>query len=97
MKAQRDPEKKELERLSAVAPFEGARLLEIGCGRGQLTWQIAPLPRLTVGIDPDLSRLCEARNKGPLEVKRVSFIHSRGEKLPFSSHSFEIVLFASSL
>jgi 2-polyprenyl-3-methyl-5-hydroxy-6-metoxy-1,4-benzoquinol methylase len=60
MKAVRDPEGVEASTLLAACPLAGRQLLEIGCGKGTLTWQVASLPRQVVGIDQDAAALGQA-------------------------------------
>ena len=96
MNAQRDPESAEFEHLAVACHLPGARILEIGCGQGQLTWQYAGLPRQVIGIDPSSSALHEARSTQPARLSNVFLTQARAESLPFPSHAFDIFLFASS-
>jgi ubiquinone/menaquinone biosynthesis C-methylase UbiE len=97
MKALRDPEGAELNHLINACELSGKTVLEIGCGEGKLTRQYTGLPRILVGIDPKITDLRTAKN----DISGVSLyshvIQAIGEKLPFPSHSFDIVIFASSL
>jgi len=97
MNPRRDPEGAELSHLAAACQPAGRDLLEIGCGAGTLTWQYAGLPRKVVGIDPAAAPLRQAKGAGPAPLPHVAFIQAKGEALPFPAHTFDIVLFASSL
>lgn len=97
MKALRDPECAELNHLIAACQLPGMHILEIGCGNGILTWQYAGLPWKVVGIDPDASRLLQAKADRPASLSNVSFSRAVGEALPFSSRIFDVALFASSM
>ena len=95
MKALRDPEGAELSHLVKSCELTGKDILEIGCGDGKFTRQYAGMPGRLVGIDPEISDLYNAKeNKG---ISNSFFIQSIGERLPFPSQAFDIVIFASSL
>jgi ubiquinone/menaquinone biosynthesis C-methylase UbiE len=95
MKAIRDPERAELSHLLKACDIRGEKVLEIGCGNGKFTRQYANEPTMVVGIDPDRTDLLEAlKNRGS---SNCYFIQTMGEKLPFSSRTYDIVIFASSL
>ncbi|KAH8595869.1 S-adenosyl-L-methionine-dependent methyltransferase [Bisporella sp. PMI_857] len=82
-----------LQRLG-IAP--GIRVLDIGCGPGNLTAHIAGLVRengSVVGIDPSKERIAIALEK---DMPNLSFQEGRAEDLsPFPSASFD-VLFVNS-
>ena len=95
MKATRDPECAEVGHLKTTCDLAGKEILEIGCGEGKFTRQYAGMPSRIIGIDPEIADLREALvNKG---TTNSAFIQSIGEKLPFPSQVFDIVIFASSL
>jgi ubiquinone/menaquinone biosynthesis C-methylase UbiE len=98
MKALRDPEGAELSHLIKSCELIGKDVLEIGCGDGKFIRQYATMPKWLVGIDPDLTDLSTAKNNTrSASPNSPHFIQAVGEKLPFPSHSFDIVIFASSL
>jgi 2-polyprenyl-3-methyl-5-hydroxy-6-metoxy-1,4-benzoquinol methylase len=96
VEALRDPEGAEVSHLMAACPLPGKRILEIGCGRGKLTWQYAGLPEQIVGIDTDASVLRQAKDDRPASIANVTILQAVGEALPFVPQTFDIVLFASS-
>jgi SAM-dependent methyltransferase len=57
----RDPEEAELRQLLRHAPVEGRRVLDIGCGDGDLTWRLARRAGLAVALDPAIAGLRTAR------------------------------------
>lgn len=75
MTARMDPENRESEALFRVSGgFLDASVLEVGCGDGRLTWQIAPQASRVVGIDPNEERIARARQDTPANlVSRVQF------------------------
>ena len=70
--------------------FDGARVLEIGCGTGNLTARVrraAPSAQVT-GIDPDPRALARARKKSP----DVTFERGYAQELPYPDAAFDRVL-----
>jgi 2-polyprenyl-3-methyl-5-hydroxy-6-metoxy-1,4-benzoquinol methylase len=60
--------------LSGLADFDGARVLEVGCGEGRLTWLYADRATSVLGIDPDEESIAVARSETPPELaERVTF------------------------
>ena len=98
MTVQRDPEERELKHLHAFADFAGARVLEIGCGEGRLTWRYAGVPARVVGIDLDPARLDVASREIPPDLRStVAFALAKAEALPFPRETFDLAVLAWSL
>lgn len=72
---------------------DGVDVLEIGCGGGAVTAQLAGWPASYAAVDPDPVRLEEARARVP----DVAFSEGTGEDLDFPDESFDVVLFSLSL
>lgn len=96
MKALVDPEEAEVRHLLAACPLPSKRVLEIGCGRGILTWKYVGLPEQVIAIDPDEGSLREAAGKRPEPSPNVQFIKAKGQALPFPSKYFDTVFYTSS-
>jgi len=75
-----------------------ARVLEVGCGTGVLTRMIARWPGVgeVVGVDPAPSLLSRARALAA-ELPNIRFEEADGRSLPFDPHSFDVVVFDSTL
>jgi ubiquinone/menaquinone biosynthesis C-methylase UbiE len=97
MKAARDPDGAELSHLIKTCELKGKDVLEIGCGDGKFIRQYSAKPRRLIGLDPVLPDLISAKSNKTDSMNLPNFIQAVGEKLPFPSHSFDIVIFASSL
>ena len=98
MTLQRDPEGFEKKNLHKFVDFTNARVLEIGCGEGRLTWKYAAASALTVGIDPDQNALIIARADSPHDLqKHVHFAEASASHLPFPKETFDIAILAWSL
>ena len=77
---------------SAISP--GARVLEIGCGTGNVCLEVGrrqPTARV-VGLDPDPRVLDRARRKAGRAGLTIGWEHGFAERLPFPDGSFERVL-----
>lgn len=68
-------------------------VLEIGCGDGRITSLLSAHTKKLVAIDPDPELIGQART----EMPGVDFRLAKGEDLPFSDNSFDLVLFTLSL
>lgn len=94
----KDPENREGKFLQKYADFTNARVLEIGCGEGRLTWKYAGASSLTLGIDPDHDALRIARADTPHDLqKTVCFAGASAKHIPFSKETFDIAVLAWSL
>ncbi|MEU5156690.1 class I SAM-dependent methyltransferase [Glycomyces sp. NPDC021274] len=73
------------------------RLLDVGCGPGSLTLELAPLFASTVGVDPDAGMLAEAaRRAEEAGLTGIAWLQSRAETLPEDLGVFQVVAFAQS-
>ena len=98
MTLQRDPEETEVRHLRDFADLSGARVLEVGCGEGRLTWRYAGAAGRVVGIDPDPKRLDVAlRDCPPALRSSVMFALAKAESLPFPRETFDRAVLAWSL
>lgn len=88
-----DRENVEIGMIRRLAPLEGKRVLEIGCGDGRVTALLAEKPGGLVAIDPDGESIAEAREN----IKGVDFRVGSGEALEFEDGSFDLVIFTMSL
>jgi ubiquinone/menaquinone biosynthesis C-methylase UbiE len=95
MRPIRDPEKAEFNHLVSACSLKNKTVLEIGCGDGTFTRQYVRLADKVLGIDPAMVDLAIAKKK--TRSNKANFIQCEGERLPFLSRTFDIVLFASSL
>lgn len=97
-----DPAGRELralrEALDDVLDLSVARVLEIGCGAGRLSFRYARRAASVLAIDPDVEQLREANAERPADVgDRLHFVAAGATRLPFRQAGFDVVLFAWSL
>lgn len=92
----RDPEETDARYLHDFGSFKAARVLEIGCGDGRLTWRYAAAARAVVAIDPDAKRVATAVQNRPASM-RVIFLRGTAEALPAPAETFDAAILAWSL
>lgn len=69
--------------LARLAPAPGERILDVGCGTGRLTAEIASAPGiLVVGLDRSTSMIAEAGRRAA--AGQVAFVRADGSRLPFA-------------
>jgi SAM-dependent methyltransferase len=83
---------------AAALDLDGrGRLLDVGCGPGKVTLQLAHLFDEVVGLDPDAGMIREAeRLAAERNVANARWVGLRAEDLPAGLGSFRAVTFAAS-
>ena len=80
--------------LRALALPQGARILEVGCGRGvalpEFARRLAPASLTGVDIDPEL--VAEARRRVEAQHVAATVIEGDVRDLPFDDASFDVVI-----
>ncbi|TML15747.1 MAG: class I SAM-dependent methyltransferase [Actinobacteria bacterium] len=78
----RDVDDAEARVLHSRGDFDGANVLEVGCGDGRLTWLYAARAESVLGIDPEEEAIATARSTTPPELaERVRFEVGAAEDL----------------
>ena len=76
----------------------GKRILEIGCGDGRLTREIAPLAASILAVEPDPARVADAtRLTADAGITNVRFRVGSAQDLRSSAEPFDVALFSWSL
>jgi len=70
----------------------GPRALDVGCGGGLLTEEIARLGLSVTGVDPSQSSLATAREHAALSDLSINYLAGVGERLPFAGASHDVVI-----
>ena len=82
-----------LSKILQFADLRDQEILEIGCGDGRITSQLAGKAKRLVAIDPDAANIAEAKES----MEGVGLRIGSGECLEFPTESFDIILFTLSL
>lgn len=74
------------------------RILELGCGDGRLTRQVAPLASSMVAVEPGSARVAIARRTATSEgIDNVTFRVGSAERIRLRGDRFDIALVSWSL
>lgn len=68
-----------------LAPQSGERILDLGCGDGQLTERLNATAAIVTGVDASLAMVEAARARG------ITADHARAEKLPYPDATFDAI------
>jgi 2-polyprenyl-3-methyl-5-hydroxy-6-metoxy-1,4-benzoquinol methylase len=93
-----DPELAHLGALRRLADFRGRDVLELGCGDGRLTVDIAIDAARVLAFDSDAEAVGNARRSLPPELsRRVEYRVASGCEIELAPRSFDITVFSWSL
>src|SRR5450759_423422 len=70
---------------------EKTNVLEVGCGGGILSEEIAGMGFITTGIDPSELSLKSAINHAEKSNLKIKYEKGTGENLPFQDNSFDVI------
>lgn len=93
-----DPEGAHLGSLRWLADFDGASVLEVGCGDGRLTAGLAQEAASVFAFDPDAEAVSRATVQLAVELEeRVTFRVGSARQIEIPRTQYEIVVFSWSL
>src|SRR5574343_253244 len=78
-------------------PFDGAHVLELGCGKAEKTRTLAETGRVAQIIALEVDAIQHARNLEVTDLPQVRFCHGGAEAIPADDNSVDIVLMFKSL
>lgn len=81
--------------IQTAVPLIGKAVLEVGCGNGSRSIQIAALCNQLVAVEPNTDRLSEAKQHHT--ATNIEYRQGSAESLPVSDAAFDVVLFTLSL
>jgi|SRR5665213_32144 len=88
---------REVDVYSQVLPLAGASVLELGCGRAELTCAIAAAYPDAAITALEVDSIQQARNVANVNLPNVSFAEGGAEAIPAAAASFDVVLMFKSL
>lgn len=86
---------KEVDVLDELLPLTGARILELGCGKAEMTRLVADQAASVLALEVDEIQL--AKNREITDLPNVEFGHGGAEQIPAPDAAFDIVLMFKSL
>ena len=78
--------------LALVDPQKGERVLDLGCGRGELCCAVAESGAVSIGVDFSRDALVMARETAQQLGRKVALVRARAEALPFKAGAINTVL-----
>ncbi len=87
----------EIKLMLAELPFDGARVLELGCGKAEKTRALAETGRIREIIALEVDDIQHQRNLQIDDLPNVHFRHGGAEDIPVANSSIDIVLMFKSL
>jgi len=91
------PVASEFEILSRMLPYEGARVLELGCGAAEKTREIAERTEVSEIVAAEIDPIQHAKNLQIEDLPSVSFKSFAAEAIEEPDDSFDLVLMFKSL
>ncbi len=90
-----DPDNRYIQAINAHAPLTGTTVLEIGCGNGRITNEIAKYAIKVVATDLDATVLEQAEKN--INAPNIEFLHTPDGIPNLPEHSFDLVIYTLSL
>lgn len=90
-----DPTGQFIRHITAHCDIDNKTILEVGCGTGRITADLARHARKVVAIDPDEGALQAAWSR--IGAGNVEFVRCGGESLEFPENSFDLAVYSLSL
>ncbi len=87
----------EIQLLLAELPLDGARVLELGCGKADKTRTLAQSGRIRDIVALEVDAIQHAHNLKVADLPNVHFCHGGAEAIPAADASVDIVLMFKSL
>lgn len=87
----------EVQLMLAELPLDGARVLELGCGRAEKTRSLADSGRVREILALEVDSIQHARNLQITDLPQVRFLHGGAEAIPADDASIDLVILFKSL
>ena len=90
-----DPDNRYIQAINAHAPLTGTTVLEIGCGNGRITNEMAKYAAKVVATDLDATVLGQAEKN--ISAPNIEFLHTPDGIPDLPEQSFDLVIYTLSL
>ena len=85
----------EIEVVERLVPLAGLTVVDVGCGGGRVTKELAARAAVAIGVEPD--PIQAEKNRAAEPQPGLSFIEAPGQALPFDDGSIDGVFFSYSM
>ncbi len=85
----------EMDVIDRLVPVAGLNVVDVGCGGGRITRQLAERGAKVLGVEPDPAQA--EKNRAAEAVPGLSFVEAPGQALPVDDGSMDGVFFSYSL
>jgi 2-polyprenyl-3-methyl-5-hydroxy-6-metoxy-1,4-benzoquinol methylase len=75
-----------------MGDLDGRHVLDVGCGEGALAVRLRQRGAVVTAVDPNWKMLVEAQSRAQIEECSIGLVQAAGERLPFATARFDIVL-----
>jgi ubiquinone/menaquinone biosynthesis C-methylase UbiE len=90
-----DPENQFIENILSLEVITDKTILEIGCGTGRITEELAKYAKLVVATDPNTNSISKAKTR--IQSANVEYVVCAGQELPEFPYGFDLVVYSLSL
>ena len=93
-----DPEGAETRAIHELVNFDGADVLEVGCGDGRVTWRYARQAASVLALDVDEAKIATAIESTPIELRStVTFKAADIGDAQVADDAFDVAVLSHSL
>ena len=85
----------DVEAVADLLTLANLELIDVGCGGGAITAELAKMGARVIGVEPD--PIQAEKNRATAPVNNVTLLEGRAEALPAADHSVDGVMFFRSL
>ena len=93
-----DPDGVEIATIRELVELDGRRVVDVGCGDGRISFELARHGADVLGVDPDEESVAQARGDTPADLrKRVRFEVADAAQAELPKGEFDLAVFSWSL
>ncbi len=93
-----DPHGVEIATIRELVALDGLHVLDVGCGDGRISFQLAHEGATVLGLDPDEESIAAARAETPRQLRRrLRFEAAHAAQAELPKGEFDLAVFSWSL